>query len=171
MKKKTKIAFLDRDGVINSSKINKGYIGKIKDFKWIKGSKKAIKFLKENKYKVVIVTNQSGIARGYFKIKDLNKIHKYLKIQLEKIGTSIDRIYFCPYHIEGKIKKYKKKSKLRKPDNGMFKLAEKKWLIDKKESFMIGDQKTDMQFAYKSKIRGYLFKGENLYNFLREVIF
>ena len=109
MKKKTKIAFLDRDGVINSSKINKGYIGKIKDFKWIKGSKKAIKFLKENKYKVVIVTNQSGIARGYFKIKDLNKIHKYLKIQLEKIGTSIDRIYFCPYHIEGKIKKYKKK--------------------------------------------------------------
>ena len=70
-----------------------------------------------------------------------------------------------------KLKSIKKKSKLRKPDNGMFKLAEKKWLIDKKESFMIGDQKTDMQFAYKSKIRGYLFKGENLYNFLREVIF
>ena len=66
MKKKTKIAFLDRDGVLNSSKINGGYVGFIKDFKWIKGAKKTIKYLKLKNYKIVIVTNKSGIARCYF---------------------------------------------------------------------------------------------------------
>ena len=73
MKKKTKIAFLDRDGVINNCKINDGYIGKISDFKWLPGSKRAIQFLKLRKYKVIIVTNQSGVARGYFSIKDVYK--------------------------------------------------------------------------------------------------
>lgn len=170
MKKKTKIAFLDRDGVLNSCKINKGYIGSIKDFKWIKGAKKTIKYLKSKKYKVVIVTNQSGIARGYFTIRDVYMLHKHLHRQLKNISTSVDRIYFCPYHVDGKIEKYKKKSDLRKPDNGMFKLAQKKWNINKNESFMIGDQKTDMQFALKSKIKGYLFKEDNLYNFVKKKI-
>ena len=89
MKKKTKVAFLDRDGVINSSKINKGYIGDIKDFKWIKGAKKTIKYLKLNKYKIIIVTNQSGIARGYFSIRDVYRVHRYLKSELKKIGTYV----------------------------------------------------------------------------------
>ena len=84
MKKKTKVAFLDRDGVINSSKINKGYIGNIKDFKWIKGSKQTIKYLKSKNYKIVIVTNQSGIARGYFSYTDVHKLHKYVERELEK---------------------------------------------------------------------------------------
>lgn len=170
LKKKTKVVFLDRDGVLNHCNINNGYIGNIKDFKWIEGAKKAIKYLKKKNYKVVIVTNQSGIARGYFSIKDVYKLHKNLQNQLKNISTYVDRIYFCPYHVEGIVKKYAKKSNLRKPNNGMFKLAEKKWRIDKKESFMIGDQKTDMEFAYKSKIRGYLFKEENLYKFIRKII-
>ena len=125
MKKKIKIAFLDRDGVLNNKNINGGYIGVIKNFKWIKGAKKAIKFLKNKGYKVIIVTNQSGVARGYFTIKDVYKVHRYLKNQLKMIDTFVDHIYFCPYHIDGVIKKYKKKSKLRKPNNGMFKLVEK----------------------------------------------
>ena len=111
MKKKTKVAFLDRDGVINSNKINKGYIGKIKDFKWIKGSKKAIKYLKLKKFKVVIVTNQSGIARGFFSLKDFYNINRYIVSELKKKNTKIDKIFFCPYHIDGSLKKYKKKVK------------------------------------------------------------
>ena len=170
MKKKTKIAFLDRDGVLNVSKINKGYIGKIKDFKWVRGSKKTIKYLKQKKYKVVIVSNQSGVARGYFTIKDVYKLHKHLQLQLEKINTSVDKIFFCPYHIDGVVKRYKKKSNLRKPDNGMFKLAAKKWNIDKKNSFIIGDQKTDMEFASKSKIKGFLFNELNLFHFVKNTI-
>ena len=167
MKKKTKIAFLDRDGVINSSKINNGYIGKIKDFKWINGSKKAIKYLKSKNYKVVIVTNQSGIARGYFKLKDLYKIHSYLKKELKKIGTGVDKIYFCPFHKDGIIKKYKKDSSLRKPKIGMFRLAQKKWNIDKPNSFMIGDQITDIKFAKKANIEGYFFQEKNLLKFIK----
>lgn len=170
MKKKIKIAFLDRDGVINSKDINNGYIGNIKDFKWIKGAKKAIKFLKDEKYKVVIVSNQSGIARGYFSIKSVYEIHRYLKEQLRAINTSVDQIYFCPYHIDGIILKYKKKSALRKPNIGMFKLAEKRWSIDKNKSFMIGDQLTDMEFASKSKIRGFLFNEDNLFNFVKKTL-
>ena len=170
MKKKTKIAFLDRDGVINSSKINNGYVGFIKDFKWIKGSKKAIKYLKSKKYKVVIVTNQSGVARGYFSLRDVYKLHNYLKFELNKFGTGVDKIYFCPYHKDGIKKKYSKNSILRKPNIGMYKLAEKKWNIDKKNSFMIGDQLTDMQFAKKSQIRGYMFNSRDLYSFVKKII-
>ena len=170
MKKKNKIAFLDRDGVINNKNINGGYIGFVKNFKWVKGAKKAIKFLKNRGYKVVIVSNQSGVARGYFTMRDVYKLHRHLQHQLMKANTFVDRIYFCPYHIDGVIKKYKRKSKLRKPSNGMFKLTEKIWNIDKKNSFMIGDQKTDMEFASKSKIKGFLFSEENLYNFVKRKI-
>ena len=166
MKKKTKIAFLDRDGVINSNKINGGYIGKVKDFKWLKGSKKAIKYLKLKNFKVVIVTNQSGIARGYFSLKDFYKINKHIVSELQKIDTKIDKIVFCPYHIDGVIKKYRKKSNLRKPGIGMFKKINKIWKVDKHKSFMIGDQLTDMQFAKKAGIRGYFFNSEDLYQYV-----
>jgi D-glycero-D-manno-heptose 1,7-bisphosphate phosphatase len=171
MKNKIKIAFLDRDGVINSSKVNKGYIGYEKDFKWIAGAKKTIKYLKTNNYKVVIVSNQSGVARGYFSIKDVYKLHAYLKKELLKFGTSIDKIFFCPYHKDGIIKKYKKNSILRKPKIGMFLKASKIWRIDKNSSFMIGDQITDMQFAKKAKIQGYLYNQNNLFKFAHEKIF
>lgn len=171
MKKKTKIAFLDRDGVLNKSDIKKGYVGFVKDFKWMVGAKKAIKFLKSNNFKVVIVTNQSGIARGFFSIKDVYKLHNYLKLELIKFGTSVDKIYFCPYHKDGIIKKYKKISSLRKPKIGMFLKASKVWNIDKKKSFMIGDQKTDMEFAKKARIKGYLYNENNLYNFVKKIIY
>ena len=162
MKKKIKIAFLDRDGVLNSSKINNGYVGFIKNFKWIKGAKKTIKFLKSKNYKVVIVSNQSGVSRGYFSIKDVYKLHRYMKIELKKMGTNIDKIFFCPYHQDGIIKKYKKKSILRKPNIGMFLKAKKIWNIDKKNSFIIGDQITDMQFAKTAGIKA---------TFLTKIIF
>ena len=74
-----KVAFLDRDGVINKNNLNNGYIGKIKDFKLLPGSLKAIVYLKSLNFKVVLVSNQSGVARGYFKISDVNKLHKYLQ--------------------------------------------------------------------------------------------
>jgi len=111
MKKKlTKVAFLDRDGVLNSSKINNGYISKIEDFKWIPGAKKAIKYLKNKKFKVIIVTNQSGVARAYFSIKNVYKLNKYIQDQVSRTGIKIDKILFCPYHPKGVIKKYKKKA-------------------------------------------------------------
>ena len=162
-----KIAFLDRDGVINKSIFQKGYIGKKKYFKLIPGVIKSIKYLKFLNYKVVVVSNQSGVARGYFKLRDVHKLHKYLQQLLKNNNTFLDKIIFCPFHKDGIVEKYKKISTLRKPNNGMFKLINKKWKVDKKKSFMIGDQLTDMQFAKKSGIKGFLFKEKNLYSFIK----
>lgn len=164
--KLSKIAFLDRDGVINSSEPNNGYISSLKYFKWVPGAIKAIKSLNDKNYKVVVVTNQSGVARGFFTIKDVKKIHFYIQKKLKEKGSKIDAFYFCPFHKDGIIKRYKKNSSLRKPNIGMFRLAKKRWNIDRKNSFMIGDQKTDMEFARRAKIKGYLFNQKNLYNFL-----
>jgi D-glycero-D-manno-heptose 1,7-bisphosphate phosphatase len=169
--KLTKIAFLDRDGVINSSQYMNGYIGSLKYFKWISGAIKTIRFLKKKKYKIVVVTNQSGVARGFFRIKDVKKIHSFIQKKLKIYNTKIDAFYFCPFHQDGIIKKYKKKSSLRKPKIGMFRLAQKKWNIDMKNSFMVGDQETDMIFARRAKIKGYLFNEKNLFRFVKTNIF
>jgi len=169
--KKINIAFLDRDGVINSRNFNNGYIGSLKYFKWVRGAIKAIKFLNKKNYKVVVVTNQSGVARGFFKIKDVKKIHSYIQKKLNDSCAKIDKFYFCPFHKDGIIKRYKKRSSLRKPNIGMFRLVQKRWNIDKKNSFMIGDQKTDMEFAKKAKIKGYLFNQDNLYKFIKSKVF
>ena len=165
-----KIAFFDRDGVLNVSSIKGGYIGLKKDFRWVPGAKRGLKYIQNLGYKIVIVTNQSGIARGFFSIQDMNILHKYMRDSLKKIGVKISAIFFCPFHEDGVVTRYKKKSNLRKPNNGMFLKAKKKWKIDMKNSFMIGDQKTDMEFANKSKIKGYLFKEKNLQIFLRKKI-
>tara|TARA_B100000767_G_C19681759_1_gene499901 strand:+ start:624 stop:1136 length:513 start_codon:yes stop_codon:yes gene_type:complete len=162
-----KIAFLDRDGVINKNNIQNGYIGKIENFKLISGAIKAIKYLKKLNYKVVIVSNQSGVARGFFKVSDVYKVHKHLQKILNNNNSSLDKILFCPFHEDGTIKKYKRKSILRKPNNGMFKVINLKWKVDRKKSFMVGDQYTDMQFAKKSKIKGFLFNKKNLYKFIK----
>jgi D-glycero-D-manno-heptose 1,7-bisphosphate phosphatase len=167
----TKIAFLDRDGVINSNKFNKGYIGLLKYFRWVPGAINAIKYLNKKKYKVVVVTNQSGVARGFFTIMDVKKIHSYIQKKLNENDAKVDGFYFCPFHKDGIIKSFKKDSLLRKPNIGMFLLAKKKWNVDKKNSFMIGDQKSDIEFAKRAKIKGYLFNEKNLYQYIKKKIF
>tara|TARA_B100002019_G_scaffold93397_1_gene80525 strand:- start:66 stop:578 length:513 start_codon:yes stop_codon:yes gene_type:complete len=162
-----KIAFLDRDGVINKSIKKKKYISEVKYFKLTAGLIKSIKYLKSLNYKIVVVSNQSGVARGFFKITDVYRLHKYFRELLTKKNTNIDKIIFCPFHKDGLIKKYKKNSNLRKPKIGMFNIVNKKWKVDKKKSFMIGDQLTDMQFAKKAKIKGFLFKEKNLFTFIK----
>lgn len=168
MKKKNKIAFLDRDGIINSSRPNNGYVGSIKYFKWVPGAIKAVKFLNDKNYKVVVVSNQSGVARGFFTIKDVKKIHSHIQKKLKENDAKIDAFYFCPFHEDGIVKKYKKKSSLRKPNIGMFLLAKKRYNIDKKNSFMIGDQISDLEFAKRAKIKGYFFNQKNLYKFIKK---
>ena len=159
-----KIAMLDRDGVINK---DRGYVGFKKDFVWMPGVKKTIKSLKAIGFLVIVVSNQSGVARNYFKYKDVILLHKYIQNELKKFGTKIDAFYFSPYHIDGSIKKYAKKDSTRKPGIGMFLKIKKKFKVDKKNSFMIGDKKTDMIFAKKCGVKGYYFKGKNLLEFIK----
>ena len=158
--KTNKAVFLDRDGVINH---DTGYVHKIKDFKWMVGAKQAIKYLTKKKYKIIIITNQAGIARGYYNVKDLKKLNKWIHKECKKTGGIINEIYFCPHHPTAGIGKFKKKCKCRKPGNLLIKRAIKKWKINVKISFMIGDQKSDKLCASKSKLKFFYKSKASLY--------
>ena len=164
-KPKRKVAMLDRDGVLNK---NRGYVGFKKDFKWIKGAKETIKKLKQLKFYVAVITKQSGVARKFFKYRDVQRLHAEMQKDLSKINTKIDAFYFSPYHIDGIVKKYKINSSCRKPGIKLFKRIQKKFNVEKKSSFMIGDQKTDMIFAKRCGVKGYFFKNGNLLSFIKK---
>lgn len=144
-----KAFFFDRDGVLIK---NFHYNVNQKKIKWLKGAINSIKILNKKGIKVIVVTNQSGIARGFFKKKHLYNFHTHMNNLLFKKQAKIDKFYFCPYHPKGIIKKYKKKSSLRKPDNGMIKIALRKFKLKPNDCFMIGDKQTDYLAAKKSKI-------------------
>ena len=158
--------FLDRDGVIN---IDKGYVCQISDFEWIEEAKEAIKYLREKDYYIFVVTNQSGIARGYFTEKEVNILHKFINNELKKVNTYIDEFFYSPYHPINK-KLYGNLSHLRKPNTGMLELASKKWNIDLSKSLLIGDSATDMECANNFEIDGYLFEGGSLLDFVKNKI-
>ena len=141
--------FLDRDGVLIK---NYGYFCNKDKIKWLKGSFKSIKILNKLKIKVVVITNQSGIARGFYTEKKLREFHNFMNLILKKKQSKIDNFYYCPFHPSGKINKYKKASNLRKPNNGMLLKAIKKYKVKPSECFMIGDKKTDYLCAKKTKV-------------------
>ena len=141
--------FFDRDNtIINDS----GYTYKVKDLKFIRKSLEAIKFLIKKNYYIFLVTNQAGIAKGYFNEDSFFKFQKAINLKMKKNKIYFHDIEYCPYHPKAVIKKYKKNTQLRKPGNLMIKNLENKWIINKSKSFMIGDSLIDGQAAKKSKI-------------------
>jgi len=153
-----KAVFLDRDGVINK---DVGYLDDFKKFKLLPNVINAIKLLKKFNFKIVIITNQSGVARGYFSEEQLNKIHeKMLKI-IEKKGGKIDEIYYCPHHPEFGNEKYKKKCSCRKPNIGLILKAKNELNIDLEQSFFIGDKITDIIAGNKAKCKTILISSKN----------
>ena len=145
-----KVAFLDRDGVIN---IDYGHVYKKESFIFIEDAIDAMKLLNANQFKIIIVTNQAGIAKGLYTEDDYNKLTIwYLKFLKEK-GIEVLDVFFCPYHIDSKIKKYKKDSFNRKPNPGMFLEAMNKYAIDKVNSFTVGDNFSDIKASKKSGIK------------------
>jgi D,D-heptose 1,7-bisphosphate phosphatase len=141
--------FLDRDGVINQ---DDGYVHDWKNFKIRKNVLKTLKYLNDKNIYIFIVTNQAGIAKGFFKLSDFYNLQVKFKSFLENKKIFINDIEFCPYHKDAKIISYKKNSLYRKPGNLMIKKINKKWLFNKKKSFMIGDKKTDYIAAKKSNL-------------------
>tara|TARA_B100000767_G_C19706645_1_gene510836 strand:- start:76 stop:1284 length:1209 start_codon:yes stop_codon:yes gene_type:complete len=151
--------FLDRDGVINE---DHGYVHRVKNFNWMPNIKESIKYLNDNGFLVIVVSNQSGVGRGYYNKIDLLKLENYISNSLYKIGARIDKFYYALYFKDSKKKIYRDNKILRKPMNGMFKLACNDFLIDKKRSFMIGDKLSDKMFAIKSNIQFHYYK-KNIY--------
>ena len=164
--KKKPAAFLDRDGVIN---YDYGYVYKYKDFKLRPGVIRGLKLLTKNNYRIFIITNQSGIARGFFKVKDVELLHKIIIKNLKKKKITINEIKYSPFHIMGVIKKYKKDSKTRKPGNLMIKQILKKWNTDLEESFMIGDKNSDKICAKISKLY-FQFSKKNFFHQIQSIL-
>jgi D,D-heptose 1,7-bisphosphate phosphatase len=164
-KTKKNCFFFDRD---NTLIVDKGYVHKKKDLKWKPHIINILKKIKNKKFLIIVITNQSGVARGFYSEKDVLNFHNFMNQELKKKKTFIDDFYFCPYHIDGNGI-YKKKSKDRKPDNGMIKKAIKKWNIDVSKSYFIGDKKTDYMAAKKSKLK-FIKENKNLRNKINYIL-
>lgn len=146
-----KAVFLDRDGTINSDKY--GYIRSPEQFKLFDFSSKAIKMLKDSGFSVFLVTNQSGIARGFFSYDDLDKIHQKMQQTLSSDNAEIDDIFISPFHKNGIVSPFNISHRDRKPDLGMFEKALSKYRFSIKNSFMIGDSRKDIIFGKNAGLK------------------
>jgi D-glycero-D-manno-heptose 1,7-bisphosphate phosphatase len=139
---KRRAVFLDRDGTINEEK---DYLHRVEDFEFIPGTAEAIRRLKEAGFLVIVVTNQSGVARGYYTLDDVAFLHDHMQRELETFGASVDGIYVCPHHpVEG-VGEYRRECDCRKGRPGMLLRAAREHGIDLSRSYMIGDKIADVE--------------------------
>ncbi len=148
--------FLDRDGTINPDE--DGYISSPSQFEIFPFSGEAIRIFNDLGFLVFIVTNQSGIARGYFTEKDLETIHLKMVQLLAKDGAKIDEILCCPHYPHGVIKEFSCECECRKPNNLFFRQMQKKYNLKASKSFMIGDKPADIEFGLKSGLQTILVR-------------
>ena len=137
--------FLDRDGVINKEI---GYLSNPDDLEIIKSSIEALKILKQNGYLLIVITNQAGIARGYYSVETLNKIHNKMKQLLKKYNIILDEIFYCPHHPD-----FTGPCECRKPRPGMILKAKDKYNIDLHNSYMIGDTLNDIEAGINAECK------------------
>ena len=140
--KETKALFLDRDGVINH---NFGYVHKIEDFKFIEGIFDLVRAAKQKEYLIIIVTNQAGIGRGLYSEADFLMLTEWMKLRFKENNSSVDDVFFSPFHPKFGIGEYKKDSFHRKPNPGMLLDAQKKYNITFSKSILIGDKNSDIE--------------------------
>jgi len=136
--------FLDRDGTVNEQM---GYINHISRFRLLPGVAEAIKLLNDSHIPVVVVTNQSGLARGYFPRELLDEVHAKMTDMLSEQGAVLDGIYTCPHHPEAKEEKYRQECTCRKPKTGLLEQAAAELNLSLKDSYMVGDRWSDLKCA------------------------
>lgn len=162
-----KAVFFDRDGTLN---VDIHYLYRPEDFQWIPGTVDAIKYCNDHGYLVIVITNQSGVARGYYTEADVHHLHDWMNADIAKCGAHIDAFYYCPHHVDGKVPEYTKQCDCRKPSPKMVNEACIDFSIDKEKSFFIGDFDSDMECAHNADIRGIRFTGGSLFDLVRQRI-
>ncbi|HRF58464.1 MAG TPA: D-glycero-beta-D-manno-heptose 1,7-bisphosphate 7-phosphatase [Fimbriimonadaceae bacterium] len=156
--------FLDRDGVMN---VDHNYVSTPERFEWVEGAPEAIRWLNEQGYLVFVVTNQAGIGRGYYDEAHFLEFTAWISARLAERGAHVDKTYFCPHHPTEGVGAYRRECPCRKPQPGMLLQAFEEWPIDRSRSLMIGDKPKDVQAAEAAGIRGLLFEGGNLHDYVR----
>lgn len=142
--------FLDRDGTIN---VEKNYLYRFEDWEWTPGAKEAIKKFNQLGYRVVVVSNQAGIARGMYKSSDVDQLHSLLQRELACIGTTIDAFYYCPHHPD-----FSGNCLCRKPAPGMLVQASLDLNLDLARSWMIGDRLIDVQAGQAAGVQSLMVR-------------
>jgi D-glycero-D-manno-heptose 1,7-bisphosphate phosphatase len=156
--------FLDRDGVLNE---DHGYVSRWEDFRWIAGAREAVAAFNRAGWLVIVVTNQSGVGRGFYTEDDMHALHGRMAQDLAAVGGHIDAFYFAPHHPEAADDAYRHPDPPdRKPNPGMILRALAEWPIDRARSILVGDKPSDLEAALRAGIRGVLFEGGDLSAFL-----
>ncbi len=152
VKKKRKPAvFLDRDGTLIH---DAGFLSKVSQIKLFPDAVKALKLLREAGFYLFVVSNQSGVARGYFPESSVKKANQKIQSLLKSRGAKIDRYFYCPHYPQGNVKSLSRVCVCRKPAPGMVKEAAKLYPVDLKRSFMVGDKIDDLLLAKSAKLAG-----------------
>jgi D,D-heptose 1,7-bisphosphate phosphatase len=142
--------FLDRDGTVN---VDKDYLYKSGDFEFEKDVVRTLKYLYDKGYSLIIISNQSGIARGYFSVSDVEKLHSFINSEAEKNGFKFKAIYYCPHYRDGKIPGYSIDCECRKPGTGMIEQAVSEHKIDLGRSYLVGDKESDILAGKKAGLK------------------
>jgi len=148
---KNKAIFLDRDGTIN---IEKNYMYKIEDFEFENGVVDSLKIFQKLGFKLIIISNQSGIGRGYYSEKEVNQLFEYMIGELRKNEIYIDKYYYCPH--------YQEECDCRKPKLGLFYKAQKEFDIDFSKSYAIGDKLRDVAICKSEEVKGFIITKEKI---------
>lgn len=159
-RKRKSAVFFDRDGVLNK---DVGYLSKIADFEWIDGAREALRLVQACDMLSIVVTNQSGVGRGYYSLEDVDRLHAWMQDDLARDGVAITHFYSCPFHQDATVAEYRVADHPdRKPNPGMLERAIVDWNIDRGGSLMIGDKPSDIAAGEAAGIRSVLFSGGNL---------
>ena len=151
--------FFDRDGVLNR---DIGYLHRPGDFAWLEGAREAVRLCNDRGCYVFVVTNQAGVARGYYGEQNVRALHGWIDEQLAAAGAHVDRFEYCPHHPHGTVDGYARSCRRRKPQPGMILDLLDNWPVDVAKSFLIGNTQSDLDAAAAAGIAGHLYQGGDL---------
>jgi D,D-heptose 1,7-bisphosphate phosphatase len=155
--------FFDRDGVLNA---DTGYVHCRKDFTWLDGAKAAIRLCNDRGWFVFVITNQAGVAHGYYPESAVRALHGWMDEELAPAGAHIDAYEYCTHHPDGKLAEHRRLCHRRKPAPGMILDVMARWPVEKSRSFLIGNMPSDMETARAAGIPGHLYSGGDLEAYL-----